>query len=134
MAQPLMHILKRFCGRRSIVRGPSLWYCRPSKILGSILSLLLGITIAKQSDVLVAHERLESINVSQWPERVRFDGNHDGCKLSPLQTTKDAPQEFWTHLDADVLDDAIMPAVDYRLGWPPPESESRRDALPARYP
>jgi arginase len=22
---------------------------------------------------------------------------------------------FWMHLDADVLDDAIMPAVDYRL-------------------
>lgn len=21
---------------------------------------------------------------------------------------------FWTHLDADVLDDSIMPAVDYR--------------------
>jgi arginase len=29
---------------------------------------------------------------------------------------------FWLHLDADVLDDAIMPAVDYRLpgglSWP----------------
>jgi arginase len=28
---------------------------------------------------------------------------------------------FWIHLDADVLDDAVMPAVDYRLpgglGW-----------------
>ena len=23
---------------------------------------------------------------------------------------------FWIHLDADVLDDRIMPAVDYRLG------------------
>jgi arginase len=23
---------------------------------------------------------------------------------------------FWIHLDADVLDDSIMPAVDYRLG------------------
>jgi arginase len=23
---------------------------------------------------------------------------------------------FWIHLDADVLDDLIMPAVDYRLG------------------
>jgi arginase len=22
---------------------------------------------------------------------------------------------FWVHLDADVLDDAVMPAVDYRL-------------------
>ncbi len=23
---------------------------------------------------------------------------------------------FWIHIDADVLDDSIMPAVDYRLG------------------
>jgi arginase len=28
---------------------------------------------------------------------------------------KDGPTGFWIHLDADVLDDAIMPAVDYRL-------------------
>ena len=31
------------------------------------------------------------------------------------------PSGFWIHLDADVLDDAIMPAVDYRqpdgLSW-----------------
>lgn len=25
------------------------------------------------------------------------------------------PDRFWIHLDADVLDDAIMPAVDYRM-------------------
>ena len=33
----------------------------------------------------------------------------------------DGPAGFWIHLDVDVLDDAIMPAVDYRLpgglGW-----------------
>ncbi|MGH2996000.1 MAG: arginase family protein [Gaiellaceae bacterium] len=28
---------------------------------------------------------------------------------------KDGPAGFWIHLDVDVLDDAIMPAVDYRL-------------------
>jgi arginase len=28
---------------------------------------------------------------------------------------KDGPVGFWIHLDVDVLDDAIMPAVDYRL-------------------
>jgi len=27
----------------------------------------------------------------------------------------DGPERFWIHLDADVLDDAIMPAVDYRM-------------------
>jgi arginase len=30
-------------------------------------------------------------------------------------TRRDAPEQFWIHLDADVLDDAIMPAVDYRI-------------------
>jgi len=33
----------------------------------------------------------------------------------------DGPSGFWIHLDVDVLDDAVMPAVDYRLpdglGW-----------------
>jgi arginase len=28
---------------------------------------------------------------------------------------KDGPTGFWVHLDVDVLDDAIMPAVDYHL-------------------
>jgi arginase len=27
----------------------------------------------------------------------------------------DGPDKFWLHIDADVLDDAIMPAVDYRM-------------------
>jgi arginase len=30
-------------------------------------------------------------------------------------TRSGGPEGFWIHLDADVLDDAIMPAVDYRL-------------------
>jgi len=29
-------------------------------------------------------------------------------------TRPDAPDRFWVHVDADVLDDAILPAVDYR--------------------
>jgi arginase len=30
-------------------------------------------------------------------------------------TRAGGPERFWIHLDADVLDDAIMPAVDYRM-------------------
>jgi arginase len=30
-------------------------------------------------------------------------------------TRKDGPERFWIHLDADVLSDSIMPAVDYRM-------------------
>lgn len=29
-------------------------------------------------------------------------------------TRPGAPDHFWVHVDADVLDDAVMPAVDYR--------------------
>jgi arginase len=29
-------------------------------------------------------------------------------------TRRGAPDNFWVHVDADVLDDAVMPAVDYR--------------------
>ncbi len=31
------------------------------------------------------------------------------------RTLKDELSGFWIHLDADVLDDRIMPAVDYRM-------------------
>jgi arginase len=37
-----------------------------------------------------------------------------GEALAYLQPD-DGPAGFWVHLDVDVLDDAIMPAVDYRL-------------------
>jgi arginase len=37
-------------------------------------------------------------------------------------TANDSAERFWIHLDVDVLDDAVMPAVDYRqpdgLSWP----------------
>jgi arginase len=37
-------------------------------------------------------------------------------------TADDSAEMFWIHLDVDVLDDAVMPAVDYRqpdgLSWP----------------
>jgi arginase len=32
-----------------------------------------------------------------------------------LLTRPGAPERFWIHLDVDVLDDEIMPAVDYRM-------------------
>lgn len=41
-------------------------------------------------------------------------------------TRAGAPERFWVHADADVLDDAVMPAVDYRQpgGLSPPELAS----------
>jgi arginase len=47
---------------------------------------------------------------------IRNLGINDATSLavSHLLTNEDLPG-FWIHLDADVLDDRIMPAVDYRL-------------------
>jgi arginase len=46
--------------------------------------------------------------------RERGAGRAARDALAYLERT-DGPAGFWVHLDVDVLDDAIMPAVDYRL-------------------
>jgi arginase len=38
------------------------------------------------------------------------------ASMAVTRLMKDELSGFWIHLDADVLDDSIMPAVDYRLG------------------
>ena len=53
---------------------------------------------------------------------VRRDGVEAVVRQSLAQLTRSGgPGRFWLHIDADVLDDAIMPAVDYRqpdgLSW-----------------
>ena len=48
---------------------------------------------------------------------VRRDGVDAAARDAVTHLTRDGGPErgFWIHVDADVLDDAIMPAVDYRL-------------------
>lgn len=54
-------------------------------------------------------------------ERVRSAGAGTVAAQAVEIFRKHQLENFWIHLDADVLDDAIMPAVDYRLagglGW-----------------
>jgi len=38
-----------------------------------------------------------------------------GVEQALAGVTKDGLEGFWIHLDVDVLDDALMPAVDYRM-------------------
>jgi arginase len=38
------------------------------------------------------------------------------ASMAATRLMKDELSGFWIHLDADVLNDSIMPAVDYRLG------------------
>jgi len=54
-------------------------------------------------------------------EQVRAVGVAEAAEQALRALGVDRLEGFWIHLDADVLDDAIMPAVDYRmpggLGW-----------------
>jgi arginase len=49
--------------------------------------------------------------------RIRSRGVEAGARDAVAHLTRDRGPDrgFWMHVDADVLDDAIMPAVDYRL-------------------
>jgi arginase len=52
---------------------------------------------------------------------IRRVGVHTAANDAVAHLTRAELDGFWIHLDCDVLDDAIMPAVDYRqaggLGW-----------------
>jgi arginase len=49
-------------------------------------------------------------------ETVRALGAGPAAKQALEHLTRcGGPERFWIHVDADVLDDAIMPAVDYRM-------------------
>jgi arginase len=55
-----------------------------------------------------------AINVIDFAE-VRKQGTGEAI-LQAIQTLSEPELAgFWVHLDADVLDDAVMPAVDYRM-------------------
>jgi arginase len=53
--------------------------------------------------------------------RIRAEGIKACTEAALARLDRFELEGFWLHLDADVLDDAIMPAVDYRipggLGW-----------------
>jgi len=46
---------------------------------------------------------------------LRRVGAHEAARAAIAHLTRPELDGFWIHLDADVLDDAIMPAVDYRI-------------------
>jgi arginase len=49
-------------------------------------------------------------------DEVRRQGASRAARMALEHLTRsDGPERFWIHLDVDVLDDAIMPAVDYRM-------------------
>jgi arginase len=42
-------------------------------------------------------------------------GSYEAAGRAMRHVLKDDVEGFWIHLDADVIDDAVNPAVDYRL-------------------
>ncbi|MBA9004168.1 arginase family protein [Thermomonospora cellulosilytica] len=62
-------------------------------------------------------------------DEVRAAGAATAARRAIDRLTAGASAGFWVHLDVDVLDDAVMPAVDYRLPggltWPELESVLR---------
>jgi arginase len=62
-------------------------------------------------------------------DSVRRTGAQEAARAAIAHLTRPELDGFWIHLDVDVLDDAIMPAVDYRmpdgLSWPELETVLR---------
>jgi arginase len=48
-------------------------------------------------------------------DEVRAHGCADRARLSARHLCRPELSGFWMHLDADVVDDDLMPAVDYRI-------------------
>ena len=63
--------------------------------------------------VLDEHIRDTAITVIDYPE-VRERGTTSALQKALAAVTRPGVEGFWVHLDVDVLDDDLMPAVDYR--------------------
>jgi arginase len=82
---------------------------------------LVGYRVFGDNDhVLAEHVRDTAITVVDGPE-VRAGGAASALGKALAGVTRPGVEGFWVHLDVDVLDDDLMPAVDYRhpggLSW-----------------
>jgi arginase len=75
---------------------------------------LVGYRVFADNDhVLQEHVRDTAITVVDCPE-VRERGAAGTLGKAFAAVTRPGTEGFWVHLDVDVLDDDLMPAVDYR--------------------
>ena len=75
---------------------------------------LVGYRVLDDNDHFVGeHIRSTAITVIDLSE-VRETGTGSALEKALATLTKPDLEGFWVHLDVDVLDDALMPAVDYR--------------------
>jgi arginase len=75
---------------------------------------LVGYRVFGDNDhVLDEHVRDTAITVVDGPE-IRESGAASALGKALAAVTRPGVEGFWVHLDVDVLDDDLMPAVDYR--------------------
>ncbi len=76
--------------------------------------VLVGYRVFGDNDhVLDEHIRDTAITVIDYPE-IREHGAASTLEKALTAVTRLGVEGFWVHLDVDVLDDELMPAVDYR--------------------
>jgi arginase len=75
---------------------------------------LVGYRVFGDNDhVLDEHIRDTAVTVVDFPD-VRERGTASAVERTLAAVTRPGADGFWVHLDVDVLDDDLMPAVDYR--------------------
>jgi arginase len=82
---------------------------------------LIGYRVLDDNDhFLDEHIRSTAITVADLSD-IRAHGASHALERAVTTLTRPELEGFWVHLDVDVLDDALMPAVDYRhpggLSW-----------------
>ncbi len=82
---------------------------------------LVGYRVFGDNDqVLDEHVRDTAISVIDYPD-IREHGAASTVARALGAVTRPGVEGFWVHLDVDVIDDCLMPAVDYRhpggLSW-----------------
>ncbi|MBC8137128.1 MAG: arginase family protein, partial [Fibrella sp.] len=63
----------------------------------------------------VAETAIRSYGLSQARQQGVAEAATEALRHLTARASDTALRGFWFHFDADVLDDAVMPAVDYRL-------------------
>ena len=82
---------------------------------------LIGYRVVDDNDhFLGEHIRSTAITVADLSDIQEHGAGH-ALERAVTMLTRPELEGFWVHLDVDVLDDALMPAVDYRhaggLSW-----------------
>jgi arginase len=77
--------------------------------------VLFGYRDAEQSSSYGSQDVMDTDILAMDLLKIRDLKINTAAPVAVSRLLKDGLDGFWIHLDADVLDDGIMPAVDYRM-------------------